>query len=270
MVLSKALTLFVAIIFCIGGRTAQAETLSIQGSTTVFPVVQILVEEYEEINPAFRASIGGGGSGVGVSLLLDGTIDVALSSRPLSQGEWRRAEEVGIDVKEVIIGYDALAVVVHPENPLEDITREELAGIYTGEITYWEELGWTEGGWIMPISREFASGSFEVFETLVLREEFIRPDGLMLVSSLTVLNEVRGSPACIAYLGLPYLGEGVRILSVNGALPTHENVGSGEYPLARPLYLYLEGPAEGALADFIEFTLGEEGRRIIEKEGFVP
>ncbi len=270
MLLSKIPVLFLGIIFFFAGGTVQAETLSIQGSTTVFPVVQVLVEEYEERNPAFRASIGGGGSGVGVSLLLDGAIDVALSSRPLSEGEWRRAEEAGLDVHEVIIGYDALAVVVHPDNPLEGITLEELAGIYTGDITYWEELGWSEGGWIMPISREFASGSFEVFDTLVLKEELIRPDGLMLVSSLSVFNEVRGSPSCIAYIGLPYVGEGVRILPVDGVFPTSESVSAGEYELARPLYLYLAAPPEGALAEFIDFSLGAEGRRIIEEEGFVP
>lgn len=243
--------------------------ISIQGSTTVLPIVQLLVEEYTESHPEVNISVSGGGSGIGITSLLDGAIDIAMSSRPIAQAEIEKAQAKGLDIKPLIIAYDAIAVIVHPSNPITEISIPDLQKIYTGEISHWQQLGWEEPTPLVAISRDFASGTFEVFNQIVLQGKDLRTDALMLVSNLAILNEVGFSPTAIGYVGLAYLNEKVKALAIDGVSPTKEAVIDGTYPLARPLFLVLPADHPKATQDLIDFILSETGQAIIESEGFV-
>lgn len=245
------------------------ERITIQGSTTVLPLVQILAEEYLEAHPEMDISVSGGGSGVGITALLDGVVDIAMSSREAKEKEVTAFQEKGKELIPVIIAYDAIAVIVHPTNFVSNLTLETLQKIYSGEITNWQELGGAKMP-IVPISRDFASGTFEVFNKVVLKGKEVTPKALMLISNLAILQEVSSSPGCIGYVGLGYVRESVKVVALDGVLPSWDTVRTRKYPLSRPLYLYLDRPPEGAIKDFLNFVLSEEGQRIVAETGFIP
>lgn len=245
------------------------ERIDIQGSTTVLPLVQILAEEYLEEHPEVDISVSGGGSGVGITALLDGVIDIAMSSREAKEKEVVAFREKGKELLPVIIAYDAIAIIVHPSNPVADLTLETLQKIYSGEITNWQELGGAKMP-IVPISRDFASGTFEVFNRIVLKGKEVTPKALMLISNLAILQEVSSSPGCIGYVGLGYVRESVKVVALDGILPSWDAVRARTYPLSRPLYLYLDRVPEGAVKDFLNFILSEKGQNIVAEAGFIP
>lgn len=264
------LALFWWLIFSLFPLPAKAEyLLSIQGSTTVLPIVQLLAEEYSTSHPEVNISVSGGGSGIGITSLIDGAIDIAMSSRPVAQTEVEKAQAKGLDINPLVIAYDAIAVIVHPSNSLSEISTKNLQKIYTGEITHWQELGWEVSIPLVAISRDFASGTFEVFNQIVLQGKDLRPDALMLVSNLAILNEVSFSPTAIGYVGLAYLNDRVKALAIDGVSPTKEAVIEGSYPLARPLFLVIPEDLPEVAQEFIGFILSEEGQAAIESEGFI-
>lgn len=245
------------------------ERVTIQGSTTVLPLVQVLAEEYLAEHPEIDISVSGGGSGVGITALLDGVVDVAMSSREAKKEEIEAARKRGKDLIPFVIAYDAIAVIVHPSNPIAELSLEALQEIYAGEVTTWQELGGPKMP-IVPISRDFASGTFEVFNRIVLKGKEVTPKALMLISNLAILQEVSSSPGCIGYVGLGYVREKVKVVAIDGVLPSPETVRTKHYPLSRPLYLYLASPPEGALRDFLDFILSPSGQRIVAETGFIP
>lgn len=246
-----------------------AEQITIQGSTTVLPLVQVLAEEYLAEHPDVDISVSGGGSGVGITALLDGVVDIAMSSREAKEKEIAAARKKGKDLIPVVIAYDAIAVIVHPENPVTNLSLEALRRIYTGDIRNWQELGGPRMP-VVPISRDFASGTFEVFTKVVLQGEEVAPHALMLISNLSILQEVSSSPGCIGYVGLGYVRESVKVVALDGVFPTEEAVRTGKYPLSRPLYLYLDRPPEGEIRKFLEFIQSARGKSIIAELGFIP
>lgn len=256
------------LVLSFAGLSLAQETIDIQGSTTVLPIMQIVVEEFMAQNPGVEITVSGGGSGVGISALLDGVVPIAMASRQIKPEEMEEAQSKGLDVKEVPIALDAIAVVVNPANPLEEISLELLRSIYTGEVKTWEEVG-ANSGEIAVISRDTASGTFEVFNEHVLQGAELSPEALRLASNRAVLEEVARNPQAIGYIGLGYVSESVKPLRLEGVLPSKEAAISGEYLLSRTLYLYLAGEAEGSIAELLEFTLGEEGQKIVEEAGFI-
>lgn len=246
-----------------------AEQITIQGSTTVLPLVQVLAEEYLAEHPDVDISVSGGGSGVGITALLDGVVDIAMSSREAKEKEIAAARKKGKDLIPVVIAYDAIVVIVHPENPVTNLSLEALRRIYTGDIRNWQELGGPRMP-VVPISRDFASGTFEVFTKVVLQGEEVAPHALMLISNLSILQEVSSSPGCIGYVGLGYVRESVKVVALDGVFPTEEAVRTGKYPLSRPLYLYLDRPPEGEIRKFLEFIQSARGKSIIAELGFIP
>ncbi|MEI6157166.1 MAG: phosphate ABC transporter substrate-binding protein, partial [Atribacterota bacterium] len=210
----------------------------------------------------------GGGSGAGLTSLFDGVIDIAMSSREMKPEEKTGVQERGIEIGELVLAYDAIAVVVNPQNPLEDVSLETLRKLYTGEIRSWQELNWKNLP-VLPISRDFASGTFEVFNQIVLQKQDFRPDVLMLVSNLMILNEVSISPDTIGYIGLGYVNDQVKVLRIDGVAPHRENVRSGTYPLKRPLYLYYAQPLDPDVQRFLDFIHSDEGQSVINGEGLM-
>ena len=245
------------------------KTLTLTGSTTVLPIAQLCAEKFMEQHPDVDISVRGGGSGVGIAALIDGTCDIAMASRPMKTKELKSARSKGINPVATVIARDGIAIIVHPSNPLSEITMAQLRDIYTGKISNWKDVG-GKSGRIVVISRDVASGTFEVFKKLVLKGAKTRADALMLASNKAVATTVEKTPGAIGYVGLGYVSSKVKALTVDGVKPTKKAVASGEYKLSRPLYFYTDGKPKGLAKEFIDFVLSPEGQKIVEEAGFVP
>ena len=261
--------IILSLFIIVGGTAAQGagKNLIIKGSTTVLPIAQTVSEVFMDRNPEINISVQGGGSGVGIASLLDGTTDIADSSRKIQAKELARAKDMGIQPYETIIALDGIALIVHPLNILNYLTREQVKAIYTGKISNWSQLG-GEDKKIVVISRDTSSGTFEAFELLVLDKEKVRPDALTTASNQAVVMTVASSPNTIGYAGLSYVTKKVKALKIDKVECTSETILSGEYPLSRPLYMYTNGAPEGLTKQLIDFVLSAEGQKLVEEEGF--
>ncbi|KUK23355.1 MAG: Phosphate ABC transporter substrate-binding protein, PhoT family [Thermotoga petrophila] len=248
---------------------AQAKDISMVGSTTVLPIAQACAEEFMDLNPNVNVSVKGGGSGVGIAALIDGTCDIANASRPMKVGEIRKAKEKGVNPVAHVIAKDGIAVVVHPSNPINGLTLEQLKAIYTGKINNWKEVGGRDMK-IVVVSRDSASGTYETFHELVLKGEKLRGDALLLASNQAVATTVVQTEGAIGYIGLGYLSQKVKALKIDGIAPSKETVVDGSYKLARPLFMYTNGEPKGLVKEFIDFVLSPEGQKIVEEQGFIP
>ncbi|MGC9337706.1 MAG: phosphate ABC transporter substrate-binding protein [Candidatus Cloacimonadia bacterium] len=246
----------------------KGEQLTLTGSTTVLPIAQKAAEDFMKMNPNANISVRGGGSGVGIAALIDGTTDIANASRPMKAKEIETAKEKGITPNEIVVSKDGIAVIVNPENPITGITLQQLKAIYTGKISDWRELG-GEPGKIVVVSRDVASGTFEVFNEKVLEGEKVRNDALMLASNKAVATTVAQTPGAIGYVGMGYLSSDVKAPPVDGIYPTKANVVSGDYSLTRSLFMYTNGEPQGLAKEFIDFILSPAGQKIVEEQGFV-
>jgi phosphate transport system substrate-binding protein len=246
-----------------------AQKLTIQGSTTVLPIAQYAAEVYMDNNPEADITVRGGGSGTGIAALIDGATDIADASRPMKTKEIKKAREKGVNPVANIIARDGIAVIVHPDNSVNDISKEDLKKIYTDEVTRWDKIG-RGSGTIVVISRDAASGTFETFNKLALNKAKVTAGALMLVSNLEVARIVAQTPGAIGYVGLGYLSDEVKALKVEGIIPSEETVRNETYPLARPLFMYTNGSPGGLTKDFIDFIMSEQGQKIVQEAGFVP
>ncbi|MFH0764342.1 MAG: PstS family phosphate ABC transporter substrate-binding protein [Candidatus Omnitrophota bacterium] len=256
-------------------------SIQVKGSDTMVNLGQAWAEVYMEKNTGDFIAVTGGGSGTGLSSLISGTCDIAMSSRNIKDKEIALAKQKGINPNEIKVALDGLAVVVNPENPVSKLTADQLAGIFTGRITSWKELG-GKNEKIVILSREVNSGTHVYFKEHVLRkndpdskEEFAS-GALMLSSSQAIADEVAGNPAAIGYYGMGYIsGKQKPIMIANDGLseyepPTIENVVKGTYPISRPLFLYTNGLPQGLIKKFVDFALSKEGQDIILATDFVP
>ncbi len=245
------------------------ESLTLTGSTTVLPIVQKAAETFMDINPNARISVRGGGSGVGISALIDGTTDIANASRAIKAEEIEQAHGKGVSPVETAIAMDGIAIIVHSSNSIKGISLEQIKAIYTGEISDWQEIGGKSGP-IIIVSRDVSSGTFDTFKKLVLSGEKTRADALMLASNNAVTTTVANTPGAIGYVGLGYLIGDVAALEVNGVYPSQKTIIDGEYKLARYLYMYTNGDPQGVGKEFIDFILSPQGQKIVEEQGFIP
>lgn len=249
------------------------KTLSIKGSDTVLPLSQEAIEAYQKENESAAISVTGGGSGVGIAALLNGTTDIAQSSRKIKFDEKRKLEESGKEVVEVILAYDALSVVVHPENPVSGLSREQMEGVFTGKIKNWKEVGGEDLA-IIPYSRETSSGTYEFFKENVLENKNYMNGILSMPATGVIIQSISQTKGAIGYVGFAYVNESVKSLEVSYdggqtfIKPTVENVKNESYPIVRPLYFYhTDLPEEGQA--FIDFILSEEGQQIVSESGYI-
>lgn len=257
------------ITFAFGGFAFAAGTdMTIKGSTTVLPIAQVAAEEFMEANPDINISVQGGGSGVGIASLLDGTTDIADASRKIKSKEIDKAKAAGINPYENIIAMDGIAVVVHPSNAIKNLSKDQIKAIYTGSISDWSKLG-VKGGKIVVITRDSSSGTFETFENLALNKEKVRADALTTASNQAVAQTVAQTPGAIGYVGIGYLSGKIKDVTVDGSKCTKENIVKGKYPLSRPLFMYTNGKPAGNAKKFLDFVFSERGQKIVEEEGFV-
>lgn len=251
-----------------GTNTARAAEITLKGSTTVLPIAQVTAEVFMKKYPDADISVQGGGSGVGITALIDGTTDIADSSRPMKDQEVSLAVSKGREPKVHVVAMDGIAIIVHPSNKLTNITKAQLKGMYTGKISDWSKLG-ADAGKIVVISRDSASGTYESFGELALDKERVRSDALMQASNQAIASMVERTPGAIGYVGLGYVTAKVKALSLDGIMPTKETVLANKYPLSRPLFMYTNGPAQGMVKQYIDFVLSPEGQGLIEEAGFV-
>jgi phosphate transport system substrate-binding protein len=263
-----ALSLILSVSISAGTLFAAGKTITMKGSTTVLPIAQATAEVFMEKNPAINISVQGGGSSVGVTSLIDGTCDVADSSRQIKPEETEKAKSKGVDVNEIKIAMDGIALIVNPKNKINAITKQQIKDIYTGKVSDWSELGGAPGK-IVVLSRDTSSGTYESFELLALNKEKVRADALINASNQAIASTVGTTPGAIGYVGHGYLSKKVKALTVDGVKCTKETILSGKYGLSRPLFMYTNGKPSGDIKKLIDFILGKVGQKIVEEEGFV-
>ncbi len=249
--------------------TAAASEIVVNGSTTVLPIIQKVGEAYMAANPDVNIALSGGGSGNGIKALIDDLADIAMASREIKEEEIEQAQANGIEPYAVAVALDALVPVVHPSNPVSDLTLEQLNDIYTGEITNWEELG-GEDKEIVVISRDTSSGTYETWELFVMGDDRVMPGALLQASNGAVVQAVSGNANAIGYIGYGYVDDSTKPLMVGGLEATPENALERSWPLARELWLYTNGTPEGDIASFIDYAMSPEGQAYVKEVGFIP
>ena len=247
----------------------------IKGSDTVLPVSQETAEIFMNTHPEQRVTVTGGGTGVGISALMDHTTDIAMASRPIKFSEKMKLKAAGQEVKEVIIAYDALAIIVHPDNPVSRLTRQQLEGIFRGKIVNWKQVGGPDMK-IIVYSRETSSGTYEFFKESVLKNKNYMSGSLSMPATGAVIQSVSQTKGAIGYVGLAYLSDRVKPIAVSYdegkhyVLPTMENGTKRQYPVVRPLYYYYNVSDKAKVSPFIEYVLSPAGQNIIKKGGYIP
>jgi len=253
----------------LAGSAIAAEQLVINGSTTVLPIAQAAAEQFMKANPDITVSVSGGGSGNGIKALIDGTANIANSSRFIKQEEVKMAVEKGRYPVPFGVAIDAIIPVVHPSNTIADLTIEQLHDIYAGKIKNWKELGGQDRP-IAVVSRDTSSGTYEVWEEKVLKGDRVAPQALIVASNGAMVQTVASNPAAIGYIGIGYLNNELKAITVNGITGSIETARSGEYPVSRYLFMFTGGWPTGAALKFINFVMSDEGQKIVADEGFVP
>jgi phosphate transport system substrate-binding protein len=249
---------------------AFAETIKIDGSTTVLPISQKVAEAYMKEFSGANVSVSGGGSGNGIKALIDGATDIATSSRFLKPEEIKRAVEKGIYPVPFAVGYDCIVPVVHPGNLVSDLNINQLKAIYMGEIKNWKDVGGPDLQ-IVVVSRDTSSGTYEVWEEKVMKKDRIYAGALLQASNGAVLQTVSKNKYAIGYLGIGYLDKSVKPLTINGIPGNEETALSGKFPVARALFMFTRGWPAGSTLSFINFTLNpDKGQKYIQDAGFVP
>ena len=269
--MKKSFLTFLTVVVGLGlvfGAAGAAKTITIKGSTTVLPIAQSCAEAFMNQHADIDISVAGGGSGVGIASIIDGTADIGDASRPIKDKEKAKAKENGIDAYENIVAADGIAVIVNPKNAVSELTMDQIKGIYTGKINNWKEVGGRNKR-IVVVSRDSSSGTFEAFNELALDKEKVRPDALMNASNNAVAQTVASTPDAIGYIGIGYMSDATKDIVVNGIKCTKDNVVNGTYPIARNLYMYTQGAPAGVVKEFIDFILSPEGQKLVDKAGFV-
>jgi phosphate transport system substrate-binding protein len=270
---------------CTGSASAQnsqsATYIENKGSDTIVNLALAWAERYQNNNAEIRISVTGGGSGTGIAALLNGTVSIANSSRDIKPEEIEAARAKGIEPIEFVIARDAIAVIVHPDNPVSALTLQQLSDIYSGKINRWNEIG-GEDRPIVRLSRETNSGTHVYFLETVLRlgekdnKTLFAQNTLLLPSSEGIIHEVRQNPNAIGYDGLGYVPHDLKVIAIatqaGGVFvrPSIETVNNNTYPIARDLYMYTAGEPQGIIKDYIEWILSAEAQEIVSKLGFVP
>jgi phosphate binding protein len=246
----------------------------IKGSDTMLPLSQKTAEEFLKVNPSATVTVTGGGSGVGITALLEGTTELAQLSRKIKFDERNKLKEKGITVKEVITAYDALAVIVHPSNKVTNLTREQLEGIFTGKIKNWKEVGGADIK-IIPYSRETSSGTYEFFKESVLKNKNYMSGIMSMPATGAIIQSISQTRGAIGYVGLAYLNKDVKAIHVSYdegktfVEPSVANAKNETYPIVRPLYYYYDVTAENKVKSFIDFILSDKGQKIVSEIGFI-
>jgi len=267
----KKQILAVAAATAIAGAAYASDKIVIDGSTTVGPIAKAFAEYFVAANPDVNITVSESGSGNGAKSLVNNTCDVAAMSRPMKGKEFKAAADKGIQPVAHVVALDGLPILVHPSNPVQDLTVGQVRRIFLGETRNWKEVGGPDKA-IVTISRDTNSGTYETFAKLVMKKQKIHENCEYAGSNGAIRQRVQSTPAAIGYAGLGFVDKTVKALKINGIYPSAETVQTGEYPVARPLFMYTNKyPKLGsALYRFITIHLTEDGQEMVEEIGFVP
>ncbi len=256
-----------ALVFSFLGLSYAAD-LRIDGSTTCLPIAQKAAEVFMKKNPNVKIFVSGSGSGTGIKALIDGTTDIADSSRAAKDKEIAAGKEKGVILTAHKIALDGIVPVVHPSMKISDITTEQLRDIYNGKITRWKALGGPDRT-ISVVSRDTSSGTYEVWEEKVLKGDKVRADALLVASNGQAVQTVAQNRFAIGYIGIGYMDKSVKGLKVNGKTASPASVRDGSWPIARPLFMYTNGKPSGVVGKFIDFMMSAEGQKVVNEVKYV-
>ena len=264
------------------GGESQQRAIQNKGSDTLVNLALAWAETYREVEPDVAIAVTGGGSGTGIAALINGTVDIANASRAMKESEIEDARANGIDPQEITVAIDALAIIVNQTNPVERLTIDQLADIFTGRVTNWQDVGGADAPIIL-VSRETNSGTHVYFLEEVLRKgdaentDVFAPQTLLMPSSVGITSEVQRNPNAIGYDGLGYTDpEHEKLIAVAQdatspyVTPSVATGTDGSYPISRPLYMYTDGTPNDVVASYLDWVRGPDGQKIVADLGFVP
>jgi len=256
--------------------SADSGTLTIKGSDTMVHLVTAWVEDYMEAHPNTLISVTGGGSGTGIAAMINGTTGLCMASREVKSREQEQARAQGITFHEMTVARDGIAVVVHPQNPVSDLTMDQLRQIFNGTLRNWNQVGGPDQS-IQVLSRESNSGTYVFFNEQVLEKDDYGREVRLMPSSAAIVQSTSQDHWSIGYVGLGYAeGAAVKVIAVKqdaagpAVHPSLDTVRDGSYPIARPLYLYTNGEPTGLTKAVVDFALSEGGQRIVQETGYIP
>ncbi len=266
---------YVTILFCftlippIGCSERSNSTITIKGSTTVHPILDRVSAEYMKKKKVNIVQLSKGSS-TGIRELIDGQCDIATSSSKISPSLIQEAESKKINLKEFIFAYDLMIPIIHPTNPVQNLSIDQLRDIFTGSIENWKEVG-GKAEKVLVVNRNMSSGTRKVWEENVIKSENAPKEHVVLQSNSEVLAYVTKNPSAIGYISIGYVNHDVKTVSVNGIEPTLENAGNHKSPLHRNLYLYVaDGNFYYEMKSFIIYLLSSDGQEIVKQSGFIP
>jgi len=251
--------------------------ITIKGSDTMVHLASNWAETFMKQNPDVEVSVTGGGSGTGIAALLNGTTDICTASRKIKNKEIQLALQKNIHPNEIVVAKDGIAVVVHPDNPVKELTLEQLSKIFTDNSLKWSDVGGLDEP-IIVLSRESSSGTYVFFQEMVLKKQDYMQDAKLMPATSAIIQSVSADKSAIGYVGLGYAlaaKDKVKIIAVKiddnspAVIPSDESVKSGQYPIARPLFLYLNGEPQGTAKKFVDFCLSAAGQTIVKDTGYV-
>lgn len=257
------------------GDKAAAVSVTLKGSDTVLPLAQKEAEDLMKSDPSTSITVVGGGSGVGITALIDGTTDIAMASRDLKTEEKLKFSEAKKEIEEVVIAFDALTVIVNPANGVSKLTREQLEKIFTGEIKNWKDVGGADEK-IVAYSRESSSGTYEFFKEEVMAKKNYATDVLSLPATGAIVQAVGQTKGAIGYIGLAYETKEVKQLAVSydqGKTFVEPSVASAKdksYPISRPLFYMYDKTNAAKVKSVIDYALSDAGQKTVSEIGYIP
>lgn len=267
--MKKSLLLLTALLAATGLSAAEGK-LVIKGSDTLgAKLVPTLKEAYAAKNPGVSFEIAAEGSTTGITAIIDSTAQIGMSSRRATPVEMSQATAKGVTLTPTVVALDGIGIIVNANNPLAKLTKRQVEQIFAGDINNWSAVGGAAGT-ISVYTRNTSSGTYGDFKSLAMNKRDYASSSQKMAGNEQIAAEVAKNPNGIGYVGLAYLHDpGIKVIAVDGKLPSRESVTDLSYAYARPTFYYTNGQPSGETAKFIEFTLGDEGRAIAEKIGFV-
>ncbi len=251
------------------GTSFAASEIAINGSTTVLPFAQSTAEAFMKSNPGVRISVSGGGSGNGAKALIDGMVQIASMSREMKAEEIETAKGKGINPVRHTVAVDCIVPIVHPSNPVKNLTAQQLQDIYAGKVTNWKEVGGPDKR-IAVVGRDTSSGTYEVWEEKIMKKTPVTPRALIVASSGALVQTVAGNPLAIGYDSLGYVNPKlVKALSIDGVTGTPETARAKKIVTSRMLYMYTNGEPKGDVKKYLDFLVSADGQKYVAREGFV-
>ena len=264
----KKILLLAAAVFA--ATSLQAQKLVIKGSDTLgAKLVPQLAEAYKAKNPGVSFEIAAEGSTTGIAAIIDSTAQIGMASRRAKATEMSAAQAKGVSMKPTIVAYDGISIIVNASCPVDSLTLRQVEQIFAGDITDWSAVGGTPGK-ISIYTRNTSSGTYADFRTLAMKNRDYAGSSQKMAGNEQIASEVSKNPAGIGYVGMAYTNApGIKVVKIDGILPSKETVLARKYPYSRPTFYYTNGEPTGEAANFIAFTLSDEGQKIAEQVGFV-